>query len=244
MRLLLLAGGSEARHIAYALRHEPRLSVTVSLARPGRRPQSFGWPVRIGGWGGDDAYGEWIRREGFDGVIDATHPYSVRMAARAAHVSMDQRIDHIRFIRPAWVPAVEDHWTFLNCEAEAAMHIPDDSNVFIGTGRRHLDALRNLEGRRLYCRVRDWPVGTFPINGGDYLFDAGPYSVEAERRLFKRLDIDWLIARNSGGAGSWPKLEAARELGLRVAMVRRPPQPQVPKISTVAEALAWVRRRM
>ena len=39
-------------------------------------------------------------------------------------------------------------------------------------------------------------------------------------------------------------VEAARELGLPVAMVRRPRQPDGMKISTVAETLAWVRRRL
>ncbi len=218
--------------------------MTVSLARAGRRPLSFGWPVRIGGWGGVDEYGDWVEREGFTGVIDATHPFANNIANRAALTSSELGIDHIRFIRPAWVPTDRDTWTFLNHEAEAANHIPTDKTVFIGTGRRNLCELNNLKGRRVYCRVQDWPVGPFPFNGGDFLFEAGPYSIDAERRLFERLDVDWLIVRNSGGSGSWPKLEAARDLGLRVAMIRRPPQPEGARITSVAEALSWVRRRM
>ncbi|MDD9922027.1 MAG: precorrin-6A/cobalt-precorrin-6A reductase, partial [Boseongicola sp.] len=55
---------------------------------------------------------------------------------------------------------------------------------------------------------------------------------------------DGLAPLNSGGVGSWPKVEAARELGIRVAMIRRPLQPEALRIDTVAEALAWVRRRL
>ncbi|MEQ9041153.1 MAG: precorrin-6A/cobalt-precorrin-6A reductase [Silicimonas sp.] len=244
MRVLLLAGAGEARHIALALWREPRLSVTVSLARAGRRPQSYAWPVRIGGWGGEDAFREWVASEGFVGIIDATHPYATAMAARCARVAADLGIDHIRFLRPSWVPQPRDRWIFLNGEDEAADHIPPEATVFLGTGRRGLEHFRNLDGRRVFCRVAYWPVGDFPLGDGDFFFDPGPYTVPAERRLFTRLGVDWLIARNSGGADSWPKIEAARELGMPVAMVRRPPQPEVPRVTTVAEALAWVRRRV
>lgn len=244
MRVLLLAGAAEAPHIALALWREPRLSVTVSLARAGRRPQSFGWPVRIGGWGSEDAYRNWLISENFSAVIDATHPFAVKMAFRAARVSAELGLDHIRFVRAPWVPSDGDRWIFLNGEDEAAQHIPDCSSVFLGTGRRRLDALENLRGRRVYCRVQEWPVGEFPFPGGDFLFAPGPYTVNGETRLFRRLGIDWLIARNTGGAASWPKIEAARELGVQVAMIRRPRQPEVPRISSVAETLAWVRRRM
>lgn len=244
MRVLLLAGAAEARHIALALWREPRLSVTVSQARAGRRPQSFGWPVRIGGWGGEDAYRSWLISENFTAVIDATHPFATHMAFRAARVSQELGMDHIRFLRAPWVPADGDRWTFLNCENEAAQHIHDGATVFLATGRRKLQALSELNGRRLVCRVREWPAGQFPFPGGDFLFDPGPYTVEGETRLFRRLGVDWLIARNTGGAESWPKIEAARELGVRVAMIRRPRQPEVVRISSVAETLAWVRRRM
>ena len=244
MRVLLLAGAGEARHIALALWREPRLSVTVSLARAGRRPQSFGWPVRIGGWGSDEAYRNWLISENFSAVVDATHPFATRMASRAARISADLGIDHIRFLRAPWVPGDGDRWTFLNAEDEAVDHIPEDATVFLGTGRRQLDALSGLAGRRVFCRVQEWPVGSFPYPGGDFLFDPGPYTVDGETRLFRRLGVDWLIARNSGGAASWPKIEAARDLGLKVAMVRRPKQPEGPRISSVAETLAWVRRRM
>ncbi|WP_413718380.1 precorrin-6A/cobalt-precorrin-6A reductase [Silicimonas sp. MF1-12-2] len=244
MRLLLIAGADEARHIALALWREPGFSVTVSVSRAGMRPESFGWPVRIGGWNDDAAFGHWIETEGFDAMIDASHPFATDMSARAARVAKSLGIDHIRFLRPAWVPDTSDRWVFLNSEDEAHEHIPLDTNVFASVGRSDLGPLRNLDGRRLYFRVTEWPVGRFPLEGGDFLFSPGPYTVTSERRLLNRLGIHWIVARNTGGAGSWPKIEAARDLGIRVALVRRPPPPDGPRATTVAETLAWVRRRM
>lgn len=243
MRLLLLGGASEARHIAHALSRETGLSITVSIARAGRIPQSFGWPTRIGGWGSDAAYLDWVRREGFQAVLDATHPFASNMSHRAAKASISLGLDHLRVVRPSWLPTAADTWVFLHSEDEAADHIPPNATVFVATGPRELDRLSNLADRKLICRVRQEPDEPFPYPNGRFLFQGGPFTVDGEIELFRRLNVDWVLVRNAGGPGSWPKIEAARELGLPVAMLRRPPQPEVMKVQTVAEALAWVRRR-
>ncbi len=244
MRLLLLAGTREARHIAVALSRESFLTLTVSLATSERRPQAYGWPVRIGGWGGEAAFREWLIRERVEGLIDATHPFAWRISERAARVARDLSLPHIQFLRPAWIPKQGDCWTFLNDESEAAQYVPEGSTVFLATGRRDLSKFENLAGRTLICRVRDQVSEPFPLPGGRYHYQRAPFTVAQEVALFRQLGVDWLVARNSGGSGSLPKIEAARELGLPVAMVRRPRQPDGMKISTVAETVAWVRRRI
>jgi precorrin-6A/cobalt-precorrin-6A reductase len=241
MKLLLLAGSGEARDIARALLREPDVSVAVSIARQGPRAESFGWPLRVGGWGGEADYRRWVRDNGFDAVIDATHPFAEIMSNRAARVSRDLGLAHLRVLRPAWVPTVRDKWISVTSGQDAANVIPEDATVFLGIGRGELDAFSNLGNRRVYCRVRDAPVGDFPFANGAFLFEPGPFTVRSEHDLFVRLGVDWLVVRNSGGTGSWPKLETARELGLSVAMLRRPPVPDCPTVPTTAEALNWVR---
>ena len=243
MRLLLLAGTHEARHIAVALLREP-VNVTVSLARAERRPQSFGWPVRIGGWGGEGPFRDWLLRENVTAIVDATHPFANAMNHRTARVGAELGIDVLRYVRPGWLPSEDDLWTFLNTAEEAATHIPVDATVFLATGRRDLHDFSNLRGRRILCRVRDGHGGEFPIPGGRFVYAPGPFTVGGECSFFLREGIEWIVTRNSGGQGSWPKLEAARELGLNVAMIRRPKQPDMPKVFSVAETLSWVRRRL
>ena len=244
MRMLLLAGTNEARRISFALRLERSLSLVVSLAEPERRPQGFGWPVRIGGFGGEEAFRNWLLHEGVDAVVDASHPFAHCMSTRAAAETRALGIDYLRFLRPSWMPTEADRWTFLNRPEEAADHIPRGATVFLATGRRDLTAFSNLEGRRILCRIKDTPPASFPIPGGRFVFQPGPFTVEAEIRFFEAAKVDWIVTRNSGGQGSWPKLEAARALGLPVAMIRRPPQPDALKVNTVAETLNWVRRRL
>ncbi len=52
--------------------------------------------------------------------------------------------------------------------------------------------------------------------------------------------IDIVVARNAGGDSASAKIEAARELGLPVVMVRRPFIPAREKVESVAEVLRWL----
>ncbi|NNJ68877.1 MAG: cobalt-precorrin-6A reductase [Boseongicola sp.] len=242
-RVLLLAGTSEARHLASALTRESYVVMTVSLARPEHRPHQYGWPVRIGGWGDETAYRDWLIREGIDAVIDATHPFATEMALRTARIAPELGISAMRLLRPAWMPKEDDNWTFLNVPEDAAAHMAPDATVFLATGRRDLERFANLDGRKVYCRVRSKPSSPFPFENGAYEVRRGPVSVDDEIDLFDDLKVDWIVTRNSGGQGGWPKLEAARVLGIKVAMLRRPPPVDMVKIASVAETLKWVRRR-
>ncbi|MDJ0629147.1 MAG: cobalt-precorrin-6A reductase [Rhodobacter sp.] len=241
MRLLLLAGTGEARQIAQALRHEPRVAGVASLAGQTRMPVSLGLPTRIGGFGGRAAFVEYLQREKIDAVLDATHPFAEKISHRTAAVCSALKVPYLYFLRPPWLPGDGDNWTFLNAEAEAAKHIAAGSVVFLATGPQNLDKFANLEDCRIYCRRIDPPREAFPLPGGDWIVGRPPFSVEEEMELFHELRVDWLVVKNSGGWASRSKLDAARDLGLRVAMIRRPPQPEGPKVSTVSDALAWVR---
>ena len=73
----------------------------------------------------------------------------------------------------------------------------------------------------------------------EVLLDRGPFTLDGERRLMRAHRIDVLVTKDSGGPA--PKLAAARELGLPVVMVDRPPAPDAPAAATVEEAVKWLR---
>jgi precorrin-6A/cobalt-precorrin-6A reductase len=52
--------------------------------------------------------------------------------------------------------------------------------------------------------------------------------------------IDIVVARDAGGDSASAKIEAARELGLPVVMVRRPFIPARKKVESVADVLRWL----
>lgn len=245
VRLLLLAGTAEARQIARSLSGEPRVSLIASLAGATRKPEPLGVPTRIGGFGGRDAFRDWLMREGIGAVLDATHPFSVRISHRAAEVCFELGLPYLQLLRPAWLPGPGDRWTFLNCEEDAARHIPEGAAVFLATGRQTLERFAGLaRGRTLICRQIDPPRERFPFPDGRWHVGRPPFRLAEEKALFRRSGVEWLVVKNSGGSASRPKLDAARELGLQVAMIRRPLQPEAPRTETISEALAWVRRKM
>jgi len=73
------------------------------------------------------------------------------------------------------------------------------------------------------------------------ILDRGPYTVAGESALMREHGVGLLVTKNSGGPMTAAKLAAARDLGVQVVMVRRPPLPEgTVAVTTVAEAVRWI----
>nr|WP_226780786.1 cobalt-precorrin-6A reductase [Oceaniglobus trochenteri] len=241
MRLLLLAGTTDARRIAEGLRDAPGLKVIASLAGATRAPRPMGVDTRIGGFGGRAGFVGFLEREGIGAVLDATHPFADAISHRTHEVCAAHGLPCLQVLRPPWVAQPGDCWVDLAREEEAAEHVPHGARVFLATGRQTLERFANLSRCDLTCRQIDPPEAPFPFANGRFLVGRPPFSVQDEVALFRELKIDWLIVKNAGGDASRSKLDAARELGLPVGMIRRPPQPGGARVETVAQALDWAR---
>ena len=124
-------------------------------------------------------------------------------------------------------------------EAEAAACIPPGATVFLATGGQRPELFAGLRAARVHLRRIDPPGAPCPIPGATVLLGRPPFPLVDEIALFERLGIDWLVTRNAGGDSGRTKLEAARQLGVRVAMIRRPALPPGLHPIGVAGALDW-----
>ncbi|KRS17339.1 cobalt-precorrin-6A reductase [Roseovarius indicus] len=239
MKLLLLAGTGEAQQVAKAL-VERDIPAVASLAGATRAPKPTGLPTRIGGFGGEEGFAAFLEAEGITAVLDATHPYAHRISERTARICKEKSVPYCQILRPEWIPGPKDRWTQVQREEDVAALVPEGATVFLATGRQTLDRFANMGHAQLICRQIDPPDRPFPFVNGRFLVGRPPFSVEEERNLFQELGVDWLVVKNAGGAAAMSKLVAARELGLDVAMIVRPPQPDALKVASVAEALDWV----
>ena len=246
MRLLLLAGLPEAAQIAGALAREHRVAPIAALPRAVRAPVPLGVPTRIGGWGGEEQFRDWLRRERVHAILDVTHPFDVHIADRACRAAQDLGLDYLRFQRPPWRPGPEDHWIFLNDCAEIAQKVPEGATLLLDTGGRMAAQMGHLGHRRVHCRLDARIAPRVMPNGADwhYIVGRAPYDAEVEARLYDRLGLDWIVLLNTGTSEDLPKLEAARRAGLGLGLVRRPPQPEAPRVETVSEVMRWIRRRL
>lgn len=239
MRLLLLAGTGEAQKVARGLAVQG-VDAVASLAGATREPNPIGLPTRHGGFGGDEGFRAFLAAEGITAVLDATHPFAHRISQQTARICAEESIPYCQILRPEWEPGPGDRWVRVAREEDVAALVPKGVTVFLATGRQTLERFANLAHARLICRQIDPPEGPFPFPNGEYLVGRPPFSVEEERELFQRLGVDWLVVKNAGGEAPRSKLIAARDLGIDVAMIDRPPQPEAPKVASVEAALDWV----
>jgi precorrin-6A/cobalt-precorrin-6A reductase len=236
-QVLVLGGTGEARQLAAALVAE-EVVVLSSLAGRVADPVLPEGDVRIGGFGGAEGLAGWLAEHAPRAVVDATHPFAAQITANAAAAAARHGTPLLRLQRPGWAPQPGDTWRFVDTLTEAAQAVAGYRSVFLTTGRQGVRAFAELPGRVLVRSV-DPPDEPLPA-GATLLLDRGPFSLADELTLLREHAVDVVVTKDSGGHMTEAKLTAARELGLPVVLVRRPPLPAgVPVVATVEDALAW-----
>ncbi|GIH93297.1 precorrin-6A reductase [Planobispora siamensis] len=241
LNVLVLGGTDEARRLAAALAGREGTHVVSSLAGRVRDPKLPVGEVREGGFGGPDGLAAWLAERGIDVVVDATHPFAARMTASAVEAAGRAGLPLLILRRPGWSPGPGDDWRQVPSLHAAAELLPAvGKRVFLTTGRRSLPVFAGLADLWFLARSVDPPEGPMPPRA-QVLLSRGPFTVEGELALMCEHRIDVVVTKDSGGEMTTAKLHAARELGLPVVVVRRPPAPDgVPAVQSVQEALAWL----
>jgi precorrin-6A/cobalt-precorrin-6A reductase len=236
-RVLVLGGTQDARELADAL-VAGGIDPVLSLAGRTSAPADSAARTLSGGFGGVDGLAAWLRAERIAACVDATHPFAVRMSANATAACTAACVPRIALVRPEWMPVDGDRWIFVDDATQAARLLP-------AMGRRifaaFADGLAPFAGLDLDFVVRRAEPGPVDLPGARVLVQRGPFARDAERALFAAERIDAIVAKASGGDAARAKLDAARNLGLPVVLLRRPPAPAGPQCDGVAEAAAWVR---
>lgn len=246
-RVLILGGTAEAAALARSLidGYGDRLAVTTSLAGRTRTPTALPGRVRSGGFGGAEAMADYLQDRQFAAVIDATHPFAAQISANAIIACETAGVPRLVLLRPCWSPQASDNWIdFDSVEAAAAGLARLGRHAFLTVGVQELAAFAGLADIWFLVRLIDTPIDPLPLTEYRLVTGRGPFSVAGERALMETHNIDVLVTKASGGDATAAKLEAARLLGLPVAMVRRPPAPKGPAVDDISAAIEWLAGRL
>ena len=231
-RILLLGGVTEALAIARTLGPQH----VYSLAGVGRVPTDLTCEVRVGGYGGAEGLARYIRDEGIDLLLDATHPYAAQISQNAALAAAASNIPCWALRRPAWVAQPDDDWREVADWSELVKALATFQRPLFTLGREPLEHLHEIPPEQF------WTLRALDVYPGNVRCEVigarGPFLIDDERKLFAQRRIDVLISKNSGSSATEPKLEVARERGVPVLILKRPVLAQVDReFSTVEDLL-------
>ena len=174
---------------------------------------------------------EFIRNQGIHLVIDATHPHARLVSEEIQEACGRTGVRLERCLRAEGEQNKARDWVEVDSIQEAVSFLSSVSGViFVTTGSKELEALCQIPDyqKRVYARVL--PTSNvlkkcekLGITGSHLIAMQGPFSTEMNTLFLRQTKAEWLLTKDSGRAGGFQeKVEAARENGTRVVVIRRP----------------------
>lgn len=168
--------------------------------------------------------------KGAKAIVDATHPYAAVISPQLAGLGQELGVPYLRYERPGALEEGMDGVTFVNSTEEAAQAAQQaGERVFLATGSGGLKDFTTLgAGVHFFARVA--PIASSleaahsaGIPTHNILAMLGPFSAEQNVSQWRHWGIQAVISKDSGEeGGATSKLQAARELGIPLIVLRRP----------------------
>ncbi|HTJ91543.1 MAG TPA: precorrin-3B C(17)-methyltransferase [Pararobbsia sp.] len=163
-------------------------------------------------------------------IVDATHPHAREMTRQLTQLAAELGIDYVRYERPdAAIDAPVQQCDDTQTAAQLAIAL--GSRIFLATGVTQLDQFLKHPG----ANERDWYVRLTPdplqlqraldagIDRDHVIAMQGPFSQAFNEALWRDLEIDCVVSKESGEAGGYSaKACAAQALGIPFIAIRRP----------------------
>jgi precorrin-6A/cobalt-precorrin-6A reductase len=245
-RILLLSGTSEGPPLARALL-AAGFEVRATVTRDEARENLFGplnGEVRVEARGfTEESLTAFLGQHEADLVLDATHPFAVRITRIAHAVCLRLGVPYVRFERPDWEPPRGTH--LVNTFAAAAETLPSlGSRVLLTIGAKQLKHFAHLQGgMHLVARILPSVLSLQQALAAGFTPDRlqclrPPFSRAFNRAILEEYRIDLLVTKASGREGGVEeKVLAAADLGVKVLMICRPEQVSPTDVSTIEAAV-------
>jgi precorrin-6A/cobalt-precorrin-6A reductase len=241
MRILLLGGTREASTLVQRLSEDVTIKPILSFAGRSENPVLPPIPFRIGGFGGADGLYHYLMAKNIEAVIDATHPFAIRISENARSACRRARVALVAFTRPAWELEAGDRWIMVD-DVDAAVRALGNRprRILLTHGRLQLSPFARSPQHTYIVRAIDRPVDIMALPRHRLVLARGPFAKDAEAQLMRDERIDMVVSKNSGGSSTYAKIEAARDLGIPVVMMRRPQIDGAAELFDVDAVMAWL----
>jgi precorrin-6A/cobalt-precorrin-6A reductase len=239
-RILILGGTRDARDLAAGLIAEG-YDVITSLAGVTENPVLPPGRVRRGGFGGPEGLARFLSEEAIAAVADATHPFAAQMSRHAHEACGIANRPLLRLERSQWMPVPGDAWITVKSASEAAAALPVGARPLVTIGRKEIGIFMARPDLSGVARMIEPPHDQLP-SAWTLVLERPPFEFRSEVELITHHAITHLVTKNAGGADTYAKLAAAREMGLTVLMIARPHRPEVPAFSSVKDFIPALQR--
>jgi precorrin-6A/cobalt-precorrin-6A reductase len=244
-RILLLSGTSEGPPLARALL-EAGFRVRATVTRAEARESLFGpllREVEVSARGfTEESLAAFLAAGEADLVLDATHPFAVRITRIAQGVCCRLGVPYVRYERPDWEPPAGTR--LADSFAEAAALLPAGARVLLTIGSKQLKHFAPLHGRlHLVARILPSVASLEQALAAGFTPDRllclrPPFSREFNRAMLREYRIGVLVTKASGREGGVEeKVLAASDLGIETIVIRRPRLESVPGVSSLEAAV-------
>jgi precorrin-6A/cobalt-precorrin-6A reductase len=172
--------------------------------------------------------------EGFDILIDATHPFAAHITQTSAGIARELKIPYIRFERPTTNLENIDtsHIHYVNSFDDAGKLIAgkfSQGNVLHFAGANTMgEILKYVPVERFYPRILKVESSiekceSLNVDPSHIIPMTGAATIEENLELIEKYDASVMITKESGDIGGViEKIEAANEKNIAVIMIQRP----------------------
>ena len=228
MKVLLFGGTAEGHTLAVRLAqagYPVTCCVATDYGRNVLEPQP-NLTVRMGRM--DQRAMEAEMGKGYDCVVDATHPYAAQVSGNICAAAKAVGLPYERLLRPT-EEAGDVLWADSPRQAVEILETMP-GNVLLTTGSKDLAVFAKLRDYQERLWVRVLPsldsLGTALELGypsSHIICMQGPFSRQMNRATLQSMDGKILVTKDTGKAGGFgEKVQAAREAGARLLVIRRP----------------------
>ena len=171
-----------------------------------------------------------IQKESINLIVDASHPYAVNVSSSVIKVTDKMNVKYIRFERAMLDYGSENVKKFDSVsDVTKFVRKMENKNILSTLGSNNLEEIKPMgEKNNLYIRILPTVDSVKKAEDLGYLPSKiiaiqGPVSKILNKAMLESYKIDYLITKESGATGGEiEKIEACREYGTTVLVVKRP----------------------